>query len=185
MEEYVVAVEADRQEALCRLVQWLKDVSKRCEGQANILWGGLKAGEDPADSGKVLTWSTDELQKGEKVRDLSGGKERIPLEKALERGNKSRTAFITTFAKVPLFKDGASVSRFYEITNVIRFGHVSNGQVLPITKEYDFLEVVDGGLYSYSGKTPKAMKYVKRLWEKAVFLAQRNMAVKESVVMLK
>jgi len=185
MEEYVVAVEADRQEALCRLVEWLKLVGTRCEGQANVLWGGLKAGKDPAQSGKVLTWSTDELRKGEKVCDLSGGKERIPLEKALEQGNKSRTAFITIFAKVPLFTDEASVSRFFEITNVIRFGHVSNGQVLPITEEYDFLEVLDGALYGYSGKTPKAMKYVKRLWEKAVFLAQRNMAVKDSAIMLK
>ena len=161
MEEYVVAVEADRQEALCRLVEWLKLVGTRCEGQANVLWGGLKAGKDPAQSGKVLTWSTDELRKGEKVCDLSGGKERIPLEKALEQGNKSRTAFITIFAKVPLFTDEASVSRFFEITNVIRFGHVSNGQVLPITEEYDFLEVLDGALYGYSGKTPKAMKYAR------------------------
>ncbi|CAE7383523.1 NLRC3 [Symbiodinium sp. CCMP2592] len=185
MEEYVVSVEKDRNAALSCLARWLKRVVERCEQEANIYWGGLKAGKCPAKSGKVLTWSTDELLKGKKVCAVGSRQETILFDKALEHGNKSRTAFITVFAKVSLFSDQPSASRFFEVTNVIRFGHVSNGQVIPVTEEYDFLEVLDACSYSYSGATPKAMKFVKRLWERAAYLAQRNMAVSDSLVMLK
>eukprot|EP00439_Symbiodinium_sp_Y106_P032056 s1842_g3.t2 len=56
---------------------------------------------------------------------------------------------------------------------------------MPVTAEYDFLAVLDECICSYSFKTPKAMKYVKRLWERVVYLAQRNMEVEPSLVMLK
>ena len=165
MEEYVVAVEEDQTSALGRLVEWLKRVAAKCAGEANIYWGGLTAGEDPTYPGKVLrkvlTWSTDEILKGNKVCVVGDRQEMVPFDKALEEGNKSRTAFITIFAKVCLFSGQSSAERFFEIRNGIRFGHVSKGQLVPVTKEYHFLEVLDACLFRYSGETPEAMKYAR------------------------
>ena len=65
------------------------------------------------------------------------------------------------FAKVALFSGHSIPRRFFEITNVIRFGFVRNGQIMPVTAEYDFLAVLDECICSYSFKTPKAMKYAR------------------------
>ncbi|CAE7037298.1 NLRC3 [Symbiodinium sp. CCMP2592] len=194
LEEYVVAAAVDKQDALHKLAESLETLSQKCREQPNLYWGGLKAGKHPTQKQllnpskpEVLEWSLGGLMRGEKTFTIrrSGEKIAISLAKALEDGNKSRTAFITVFAKVALFSGQAIPRRFFEITNVIRFGFVHDGQIIPVTAEYDFLAVLDECICSYSFKTPKAMKYVKRLWERAVYLAQRNMAVEPSLVMLK
>ena len=68
-------------------------------------------------------------------------------------------AFITAFAKTTLFRDQANSERYFEITNVIRFGYGRVGSISPVTPEKDSLACIEQGLRDYSGKTPKAMKY--------------------------
>ncbi|CAE7837755.1 NLRC3 [Symbiodinium sp. CCMP2592] len=176
MEEYVIAREEEEALALSSLVGWLRDLCTRCQETKNLYWAGMKAGTDPRDpkSSKALSWSIEEIEAGNK----HCGHRTVDLRDALKQGNRSRTAFITIFAKTSLFSDPRP-SHFFEITNVIRFGHVQNGQIKAVSHPYDILEILEGQLHTYSGETPQTMKYVKRLWERAVYLAQRNMAVED------
>lgn len=119
-------------------------------------------------------WSEQDL------RDLSKGS--ISLTEALKTGHCSWTAKIDMFAKARLFDD-LKAPRFFEITNVLRVGWMEKDQagsfkelqlIQPITREKDFLEGVEANLQKYSGEKPNTMKYVKRLWERSAFLAQRG-----------
>ena len=159
LEEYVVAAAADKQHALRDLAESLKTLSQKCTDQRNVYLGGLKAGKHPTrkqalnpSKPEVMEWSLDSLLRGKQVftSEESGEQLVVSLKKALEEGNKSRTAFITVFAKVALFKRQSMPARFFEITNVIRFGYVRGGQIQPVTEEYDFLSVLDECICSYS-----------------------------------
>ena len=160
VEEYVVAGQADRREALRSLVEWLQWVCKKCKGEEDVHWGELKAGKDPTND-EVLEWSVSEVANGKKSCAPHDQQTEVLLQDALAKGNKSRTAFITIFARCTLLKDTSCAPRFFEVTNVIRFGHVQNGKIQAVTSEYDFLAVLDDGLWDYSGKTPKAMKFAR------------------------
>ncbi|CAE7380366.1 NLRC3 [Symbiodinium sp. CCMP2592] len=187
VEEYVVAGQADLREALRSLAQWLQWVCKKCERQADVYWGELKAGTDPTNE-EVLNWSIPEVLKGRKPCAPSDQQQtEVWLKDALAEGNKSRTALIRIFARATLLRDTscAPKPRFFEVTNAIRFGHVQNGRIQAVTSEYDFLTVLAILLWDYCGKTPKAMKFVKRLWERAAFLAKRNIAVEACLTTLK
>ena len=98
-------------------------------------------------------------------------KYRIYLSDALGLGHNTWTAKIDCFAKTTLFggADGADhggsnaepnpAPHFYEVTNVIRFGFGTQ-VITPVTKEKDFLPVVNENIHEYGFEHPKAMKYV-------------------------
>ena len=164
LEEYVVLSTDDEAAALSHLAGRLQEICKRCSQLgADILWAGLKAGRSnpasDAKDAKFLTWTTEDISKGSKPRCSQDAQTRISLSEALKEGNKSRSAFISIFAKINLFKNQASAPRFFEVTNVIRFGYMCGSQIKPVTGECDFLSVVEEQLEGYCGPTPKAVKY--------------------------
>ncbi|CAE7811575.1 NLRC3 [Symbiodinium necroappetens] len=109
----------------------------------------------------------------------------IDLRKALEEGHRTWTAKLDVFAKVRLFEGSDSTPRFFQVTNVLRFGYLDGReQVQPVTKEKDFLFAVEHCIQEYSGPCPNAMKYAKRLWERSAYLAQRGFNVEQHVLML-
>ena len=108
------------------------------QGEEDVHWGELKAGKDPTND-EVLEWSVSEVANGKKSCAPHDQQTEVLLQDALAKGNKSRTAFITIFARCTLLKDTSCAPRFFEVTNVIRFGHVQNGKIQAVTSEYDFL----------------------------------------------
>ncbi|CAE7470683.1 nphp3 [Symbiodinium natans] len=182
LEEYVVLVaEAakDKESSSLVLASLLQKILRQFpRTDPGMHWEGLTAGKDPLNE-KKLTWTLAELDRGEKECSTN-----VKLATALCHGNKVRTAFIRVYAKTTLFKEPVVPDRFFEITNVIRFGYVQDGRVKPVTQEVDLLAVVEDGLKQYSGPTPNCMKFAKRLWERSVYLAQRNIHVMSHLIML-
>ena len=168
--EYLVVESDDKDAALRSLSEMLMSLANGLEETSNFFVRGLKAGYEVRDEGKKgLTWQLQELRAGEK--QLTEG---ASLVEALKEGHATGTAKLDVFAKVPLFQH--SRPRFVEITNVFRLGYLTESahSIEPITPEVDHLRAVEDGLKTYSGSHPKAMKYVKRLWERSAFLAQRG-----------
>ena len=62
---------------------------------------------------------------------------------------------------------------------------MKEGQIQTITKEKDFLHVVEICLVKYSGEEPNVLKYIKRLWERSAYLAQRGFDLAWHVTILK
>ncbi|CAK9072127.1 unnamed protein product [Durusdinium trenchii] len=194
IEEYVVVkvegptldAEERKVEALKKLSEEIQRMCKNIQGLSDselvqCYWSGLKAGVDI--SGRTLTWTADEVVKGTK--------DGVPLHEALRQGHRSWTAKVDLFAKVNLFADvEGQVPHFREVTNVIRFGYRQEGSqegshiIHPVTQEKDFLKAVQDNIRDYSSAHPKAMKYVKRLWERSAFMAQRGFHCKEHFQML-
>ncbi|CAE7665773.1 NLRC3 [Symbiodinium sp. CCMP2456] len=182
VEEYLIFESEGPTEALQRFAELLQKACQRCGSQEDLSlhWAGLKAGKRDEDS--TLTWTAEDVRRGKMTR--SDGSE-ISLVAALAEGHRGRTAKIDLYAKVSLFRDGNCRPRFFEVTNVLRFGYGSRGgQIKPVTKEKDFLDVVEICLQEYSGPCPQTMKYAKRLWERSSFLAQRGISLREHLVML-
>ena len=134
---------------LCRLggvaeESWYRKFARSARSEQSIFWGGLKAGHHPTQkqlpSGpepEVLEWSLAGLMRGEKSLRRSGAaapRQPFPLQKALEEGNKSRTAFITVFAKGGLVqwmnRFHVSLLRNYQRDPIRPF--VRNGQIMPM-----------------------------------------------------
>ncbi|CAK9068070.1 Protein NLRC3, partial [Durusdinium trenchii] len=186
--EYLIFEARDPQEALSLLCETLKSRAKSLELWKNIFFSGLKAGKD--HTGQYLVWNLDELQAGRK--ELTDSKSQSmghkTLQEALEEGHITGTAKMDVYARIPLFNE--QNRRFYQITNVLRLGYLPrsdglpNGKesipgkrlfsIQPITREDDHLRAVEHDLQNYSGPHPKMMKYLKRLWERSAFLAQRG-----------
>ncbi|CAK9025248.1 Protein NLRC3 [Durusdinium trenchii] len=181
LEEYLVVTASKPAEAFKELARLVKaKVGGLSKGGSQIFFKGLKAGsksQNKDESKKEwLTWSQEEIQ--------NGTKDGIELEEALEQGHESWTAKMDLFAKVRLFED-AQPERFFEITNVLRVGYLKEGQIQTITKEKDFLHVVEICLVKYSGEEPNVLKYIKRLWERSAYLAQRGFDLAWHVTILK
>ncbi|CAE7303486.1 NLRC3 [Symbiodinium sp. CCMP2592] len=180
VEEYVIFDAEDPTKAAQRFAELLDQACQLCSSQEDLHWAGLKAGKRDGDS--TLTWTAEDVRRGKMTR--SDGSE-IALVAALAEGHRGRSAKIDLYAKVSLFRGGNCRPRFFEVTNVLRFGYGSRGgQIKPVTKEKDFLDVVEICLHEYSGPCPKTMKYAKRLWERSAFLAQRSISLREHLVML-
>ena len=156
IEEYVTVKASSKTDALTLLAGLLTDLCSR--GNRDVHWGGLKAGKDP-QSQKYLTWSREDVMRGEK----SGQS----LAEALEVGHNSWTAKLDFFGTTSLFKDaphGSDPKRVYEVTNVIRLGFdKGDGIVHQVTREKDFLGVVEKCMMEYSGPQPKMMKFATLL----------------------
>eukprot|EP00913_Durusdinium_trenchii_P033015 g30907.t1 len=162
-------------QALCQNIQKLTESERK--GPIRCHWSGLKAGK--GENRQTLVWRAEEILHGEKAG--------VPLYQALEQGHGSWTAKIDVFAKVNLFSNAPShAAHFYEVTNVIRFGYSvgSSNIIQPVTKEKDFLKAVQMNIREYSSEHPKALKYVKRLWERSAFMAQRSFHVDQHFQML-
>ena len=162
LEEYVVIDARSADEALEELCSEIQQKFSHFTAHSGVFFGGLKAGR--AGDSEWLTWSEEDLQK-----------RRVFLKRALREGHHTWTAKVDLFAKVQLFEDPKATPRFFEVTNVLRAGFCEGANpVQPITKEKDFLEGVEMNLQKYSGKEPNVIKYLKRLWERSTFLAQRG-----------
>ena len=175
--EYLVVESEDEDTALGKLSESLMSLANCLKETSNFFVRGLKAGYDGK---KGLGWQLQELQAGKK--QLKEGAK--SLVEALKEGHATGTAKLDVFAKVPLFQGRRP--RFVEITNVFRLGYLTESahSIEPITPEVDHLCAVEDGLKHYSGSHPKAMKYVKRLWERSAFLAQRGFDLEWNVVIL-
>ena len=165
--EYLVVECEDEDAALGKLSEMLMSLAKHLKETSKFFVRGLKAGYDGK---KGMGWQLQELKAGKK--QLNEGAKN--LVEALKDGHATGTAKLDVFAKVPLFQGRRP--RFVEITNVFRLGYLTESahSIEPITPEVDHLRAVEDGLKQYSGSHPKAMKYVKRLWERSAFLAQRG-----------
>ena len=169
--EYLVVDGEDPDSALGKLSEMLTFLAKGLKETPNFFVKGLKAGYDGQ---RGLRWGLEELRAGRKQL-MEGAKS---LVEALKEGHFTGTAKLDVYAKVPLFN--GSRPRFVEITNVFRLGYIKRhltetaSSIEPITPEVDHLRLVEEGLKVYTGPHPKAIKYVKRLWERSAFLAQRG-----------
>ena len=81
---------------------------------------------------------------------------------------------VEMFAKLRLFDE--STPRFFAITNLL---HISK------EAQADFLQEIEQNLQKFSGKEPDAMKYVKNLWQRSAYLAQRDVHLEWHLKMLK
>ena len=184
LEEYLVIDAKSKDEALptlCRTIQKMFRTLSAQNSDVQVFMGGLKAGSNPRQNvpgahKEWLKWSQKELCDCKKA---FGGVNEAPgvmtLREALKEGHETWTAKIDMFAKVRLFEDSEATPRFFEITNVLRAGYFEGSKpIQPITKEKDFLQAVKMNLTKYSGAEPNAMKYVKRLWERSAYLAERG-----------
>ena len=179
LEEYLVVDAANPDQALQKLSDEVQEKFKAfssSSSDAPLYFAGLKAGkckQSDSDSGSVefLTWNVAELSSGKKVvQDATRS-----LSEALKDGHHTWTAKIDMFAKVHLFHDSEHPPRFFEVTNVLRAGFCKDSKpIQPLSHEKDFLQGVHMNLDKYTGKEPNAMKFVKRLWERSSFLAQRG-----------
>ena len=165
--EYLVLDGEDAETALKELSGMLRSMAHGLRETSNFFVKGLKAGYRGSER---LAWQLEELRAGRK--QLTEGAK--SLVEALKEGHATGSAKLDVFAKVPLFE--GSRPRFVEITNVFRLGYLTElvASIEPITPEVDHLHAVEDGLKTYSGPHPIAMKYVKRLWERSAFLAQRG-----------
>jgi hypothetical protein len=183
LEEYLVIDAKCKDDALPKLCSAIKEIFAALfarNSEVQVLIGGLKAGSNPRQNvpgvqKEWLKWSQKELCDCKKA---FGGVNEAPgvmtLREALEEGHETWTAKIDMFAKVRLFHDSEATERFFEITNVLRAGYFEGSKpIQPITKEKDSLQGIEMNLKKYSSEEPNAMKYVKRLWERSAYLAQR------------
>jgi hypothetical protein len=171
LEEYLAIDANSRDEALtelCRTIQTQYGNITRAGG-VEVFFGGFKAGFGPASecSGakkEYLSWTQQNICSSTEA-----------LEKALGEGHHTWTAKLDMFAKVNLFEDSKETPRYFEVTNVLRAGWFKGPQpIQPISDEKDFLQSVEKNLEKFSGEEPNAMKYVKRLWERSAYLAERG-----------
>eukprot|EP00435_Cladocopium_sp_Y103_P064114 s86_g25.t1 len=178
LEEYLVIDAKSRDDALRKLCSEIQTRYSNFApaGDVEVFFRGLKAGRKPTaecDPGdEYLTWTHEQISSREESVTKA-------LEKALEEGHCTWTAKLDMFAKVRLFETSEQRPYFFEVTNVVRAGWFENSEemrrpIQPITKEKDFLQAVEKNLDKYSGEEPNAMKYVKRLWERSAYLAQRG-----------
>ena len=184
LEEYLVIDAKSEDEALptlCRTIQKIFRPLSARNSEAQVFMGGLKAGSNPNQNApgvqkEWLKWSQKEL--GDCKKAFGGVNEApgfITLREALKEGHETWTAKIDMFAKVCLFEDSEATPRFFEITNVLRAGYFEGSKpIQPITKEKDSLQGIEMNLKKYAGEEPNAMKYVKRLWERSAYLAERG-----------
>ncbi|CAE7380243.1 ANK3 [Symbiodinium sp. CCMP2592] len=172
----------DRQEAARELQSLLQKLCQKFDragksiDQPTVYWGGLKAGG--------LVWSVPDVLNGSKHDDKGAV---VRLQDVLTHGSRSRAAKMDFYTKTDLFKTETTSPqvRFFEVTNVIRFGYSSGtGLIRPVTPEKDFLGAVEMCMHEYSGPHPKAMKLAKRLWERSAFLAQREIDLEKHLHML-
>ena len=172
LEEYLAIDANSRDEALtelCRTIQTQYGNITGADG-VEVFFGGFKAGFEPASecSGakkEYLSWTQQDI--------LCSSTE--ALKKALGEGHHTWTAKLDMFAKVKLFEDSEETPRYFEVTNVLRAGWFKGAQpIQPISDEKDFLQSVEKNLEKFSGEEPNAMKYVKRLWERSAYLAERG-----------
>ena len=184
LEEYLVIDAKSKDEALptlCRTIQKMFRTLSAQNSDVQVFMGGLKAGSNPRQNvpgvqKEWLKWSQKELCDCKKA---FGGVNEAPgvmtLREALEEGHETWTAKIDMFAKVCPFEDSEATPRFFEITNVLRAGYFEGSKpIQPITKEKDSLQGIEMNLKKYSSEEPNAMKYVKRLWERSAYLAERG-----------
>ena len=184
LEEYLVIDAKSKDEALptlCRTIQKMFRTLSAPNSDVQVFMGGLKAGSNPRQNvpgvqKEWLKWSQKELCDCKKA---FGGVNEAPgvmtLREALEEGHETWTAKIDMFAKVCPFEDSEATPRFFEITNVLRAGYFEGSKpIQPITKEKDSLQGIEMNLKKYSSEEPNAMKYVKRLWERSAYLAERG-----------
>ena len=195
LEEYLVIDAKCKDDALPKLCSAIKEIFAALfarNSEVQVLIGGLKAGSNPRQNvpgvqKEWLKWSQKELcdVKKEICRGASATPVFMTLSKALEEGHETWTAKIDMFAKVRLFHDSEATERFFEITNVLRAGYFEGSKpIQPITKEKDSLQGIEMNLKKYSSEEPNAMKYVKRLWERSAYLAQRGFDLDWHVNML-
>eukprot|EP00913_Durusdinium_trenchii_P007231 g6798.t1 len=164
-------------------------LAKLCDGSF-IAWG------DPAWG----SWNEDLLQK-EFLEWQRTGLTPLPVVRMcfVGRGRAGKTTTLRRLKGEELKEDERSTHgvevwagqmREDLITNVLRLGYLPrsdglpNGKesipgkrlfsIQPITREDDHLRAVEHDLQNYSGPHPKMMKYLKRLWERSAFLAQRG-----------
>jgi hypothetical protein len=172
LEEYLAIDANSRDEALTELCRTIQTQYGNITGAGGVevFFGGFKAGFEPASecSGakkEYLSWTQQDI--------LCSSTE--ALKKALGEGHHTWTAKLDMFAKVKLFEDSEETPRYFEVTNVLRAGWFKGAQpIQPISDEKDFLQSVEKNLEKFSGEEPNAMKYVKRLWERSAYLAERG-----------
>ena len=185
LEEYLVIDAKCKDDALpklCSAIQEIFAALSARNSEVQVFIGGLKAGIKPRQNvpgvqKEWLKWSQKEVCAGKKemCRGANAAPVFMTLSKALEEGHETWTAKIDMFAKVRLFRDSEATERFFEITNVLRAGYFEGSKpIQPITKEKDSLQGIEMNLKKYSSKEPNAMKYVKRLWERSAYLAERG-----------
>ena len=195
LEEYLVIDAKCKDDALPKLCSAIQEIFAALfarNSEVQVFIGGLKAGSNPRQNvpgvqKEWLKWSQKELCAGKKemCRDANAAPVFMTLSKALEEGHETWTAKIDMFAKVRLFHDSEATPRFFEITNVLRAGYFEGSKpIQPITKEKDSLQGIEMNLKNYSSEEPNAMKYVKRLWERSAYLAQRGFDLDWHVNML-
>ena len=171
LEEYLAIDANSRDEALTELCRTIQTKYGKIAGAGGVevFFGGFKAGFGPASecSGakkEYLSWTQQNICSSTEA-----------LEKALGEGHHTWTAKLDMFAKVNLFEDSKETPRYFEVTNVLRAGWFKGPQpIQPISDEKDFLQSVEKNLEKFSGEEPNAMKYVKRLWERSAYLAERG-----------
>ena len=195
LEEYLVIDAKCKDDALpklCSAIQEIFAALSARNSEVQVFIGGLKAGSNPRQNvpgvqKEWLKWSQKELcdSKKEMCRGANATPVFMTLSKALDEGHETWTAKIDMFAKVRLFEDSEATERFFEITNVLRAGYFEGSKpIQPITKEKDSLQGIEMNLNKYSSEEPNAMKYVKRLWERSAYLAQRGFDLDWHVNML-
>ena len=171
LEEYLAIDANSRDEALAKLCKIIQTQYGKIAGAGvEVFFGGFKAGfqlESDCTSAKkeYLSWTQQDI--------LCSPTE--ALKKALGEGHHTWTAKLDMFAKVNLFEDSKETPRYFEVTSVLRAGWFKGSQpIQPISAEKDFLQSVERNLEKFSGEEPSAMKYIKRLWERSAYLAERG-----------
>ena len=199
--EYLIFEASSEKEALFLLCQTLKKRAEDLKLFKNIFFSGLKAGKDP--KGQYFVWNLDELQAGRKEYQCGKVTKEVTLQEALEEGHITGTAKIDVYARIPLLneqnrrffqvtnvirlgflpksedklrKRSEDKLRKRSEDKVRKRSEDMGGgfSIQPVTKENDHLRAVERDLRNYSGAHPKMMKYLKRLWERSAFLAQRG-----------